>query len=60
MRIDKILNNNVITSINENNEEVIIMGKGIAFNKRCGDIVIRDKIEKVFVLSNPNMNRKFI
>lgn len=60
MRIDKILNNNVITSINENNEEVIIMGKGIAFNKRCGDIVIRDKIEKLFVLSNPNMNRKFI
>lgn len=60
MRIDKILNNNVITSINENDEEVIIMGKGIAFNKRCGDIVIKDKIEKVFVLSNPNMNRKFI
>ena len=45
MRIDKILNNNVITSINENDEEVIIMGKGIAFNKRCGDIVIKDKIQ---------------
>ena len=32
MRIDKILNNNVITSINENDEEVIIMESNIPDN----------------------------
>lgn len=60
MRIEKILNNNVVISLNEDNEEFIVMGRGIAFKKRCGDIIIRNNIEKIFTLSNPNINNKFI
>ncbi|MBS6007931.1 MAG: PRD domain-containing protein [Clostridium baratii] len=60
MRIEKILNNNVVTSINDNNEEIIVMGRGIAFKKRVKDIIVEKNIEKIFTLSNPNINNKFI
>lgn len=60
IRIEKILNNNVVTSINDNNEEIIVMGKGIAFKKKVKDIIVEENIEKIFTLSNPNINNKFI
>ena len=33
MYIDKVLNNNAFISLDENNEEIVVMGKGIAFGK---------------------------
>ena len=35
--IEKILNNNVVLTSNDKNEEIVVMGKGIAFKKRVGD-----------------------
>lgn len=52
MIIDKILNNNVIVVKDKNNVEKIIMGKGIAFNKKIGDAIEKKSIEKVFTLTN--------
>lgn len=52
MVIDKILNNNVIVSIDENNQEVIVMGLGIGYGKKTGMNVDLDKIDKVFRLSD--------
>lgn len=43
MIIDKILNNNVIVVKDKNNVEKIIMGKGIAFNKKIGDEIEKEK-----------------
>lgn len=31
MKIAKVINNNVISVIDENNKELVIMGRGIAF-----------------------------
>ena len=39
MLINKVLNNNVITIINEDNEEAVVMGRGIAFQKKKGDAI---------------------
>lgn len=36
------------------------MGRGIAFKKKVKDIIVEKNIEKIFTLSNPNMNNKFI
>lgn len=36
------------------------MGKGIAFKKKVKDIIVEENIEKIFTLSNPNINNKFI
>jgi len=49
--INKILNNNVIISENAHHNEVIVMGRGIAFGKKTGDQVEKEQIDKVFTLS---------
>lgn len=37
MIIDKILNNNVVVIKDKNDQEKIVMGRGIAFQKKAGD-----------------------
>lgn len=60
MVINKVLNNNVITIINENNEESVVMGRGIAFQKKKGDEIDQEKVDKIFVLKNKSINDKLI
>lgn len=50
MRIKKIYNNNVVSAIKDTGEEVIVMGQGIGFSKKKGDIIPKHSIEKVFML----------
>lgn len=52
MKITKIINNNVIGSIDDGGREVVVMGKGIGFQRRIGDEVNPERIEKVYHLSN--------
>ena len=53
MQIEKVLNNNVVQVLdNDNNVEYIVMGKGLGFQKKVGDLVDKEKIEKTFVLEN--------
>lgn len=59
MLINKILNNNVIVSVDENNNEVIAMGKGIAFKKKCGEEIPNEIIDKIYILSSKDMSNKF-
>ncbi|EDL64108.1 CAT RNA binding domain-containing protein, partial [Bacillus sp. SG-1] len=49
MRIFRVLNNNAVVVI-DGPQEKIVMGSGIAFQKKRNDIVPKDKIEKIFVL----------
>lgn len=48
MKISKILNTNVVLSKNSEGEDIIVLGRGIAFGKTRGDIIATDKIEKIF------------
>ncbi|WP_066058686.1 BglG family transcription antiterminator LicT [Robertmurraya korlensis] len=59
MKIAKVYNNNVISAFNEKNEELVVMGRGLAFQKKPGDLVDEDKIEKIFALKNNDMSEKF-
>lgn len=52
MQIEKILNNNVVQA-RDNDVEYIVMGKGLGFQKKVGETVDKEKIEKTFVLENP-------
>ena len=54
MKVLKVINNNVISSIDENQKEVVIMGKGIGFQKKGGDTIDESKIEKIFHLPSEN------
>ncbi|WP_225743058.1 BglG family transcription antiterminator LicT [Marinilactibacillus sp. Marseille-P9653] len=49
MKIEKVLNNNVVLAFNESNQEMVVMGRGIAFQKHTGDEIEIDKIEKTFI-----------
>ncbi|PEN06946.1 transcription antiterminator BglG, partial [Bacillus wiedmannii] len=50
MRIHKILNNNVVCTMKDNETEVVLMGRGLGFQKKVGDAIDESKIEKTFVL----------
>jgi beta-glucoside operon transcriptional antiterminator len=55
-----VLNNNVVTIKNEDNQESVVMGRGIAFQKKKGDEIDEEKIDKIFVLKNKSINDKLI
>lgn len=57
--IEKILNNNVVLTTNEKNEEIVVMGKGIAFKKKIGDKIPKDIIDKTYTLSDKDTLSKF-
>lgn len=40
--------------------ERILIGRGIAFQKRVGETVEKDKIEKTFVVDSPNVADRFV
>ena len=58
MEISKVLNNNVAVVI-ENNEEKIVMGRGICFKKKTGDTIEPKIIDKVFYLQNQEVLSRF-
>lgn len=60
MIIKKILNNNAVTTLDETTKlEKVVMGVGIAFQKKVGDMLNESKIDKVFVIENENESLKF-
>ncbi|CAJ1184397.1 transcriptional antiterminator [Companilactobacillus paralimentarius DSM 13238 = JCM 10415] len=48
MRIKKILNNNAFITRNENHQEIIVIGKAIAYGKHFNDEIDENKIYKTF------------
>jgi transcriptional antiterminator len=60
LRIDKVLNNNVLIADHPSYEEVVIIGKGIGFNRKSGELIDTDKIEKLFVLKNEKEQENYI
>ncbi len=56
MKITKILNNNVVIS-KFNGEERIVMGAGIAFGKKNGQAIEKDKIDKIFRMTSGEQER---
>src|ERR1044072_5424033 len=58
MQILRVLNNNVITSLDENETEIVVMGRGLAFQKKPGDEVETDKIEKIVRPESNDSSRK--
>ena len=59
MVIQKVINNNVISAYDENQQEVVIMGKGIGFKAHTGDAIDESRVEKVFRIENEKLSRQF-
>lgn len=55
MEVKKVINNNIIKSLDADGLEVLVMGKGIGFKKNIGDVIDDTLIEKVYT-SNADLN----
>ena len=52
MVIDHVINNNVVSAYDKDQNEIIVMVKGIGFQKKPGQEIPENKIEKRFILEN--------
>ena len=52
MKISKVLNNNVVITTDQSQNEIIVMGRGIAFKKKVGDEISSETVDKVYRLEN--------
>lgn len=59
MKVEKIINNNIISSTDENGREVVVMGRGLGFKMKEGMDIPQDRIEKIFRLDNEDMLNRF-
>ncbi len=48
--VHKVLNNNVVISIDESGRERVLMGRGLGFQLRPDDVIDPAKVEKTFIL----------
>ncbi|MBU8920101.1 PRD domain-containing protein [Bacillus sp. FJAT-29953] len=60
LQINKALNNNVLIAEHPAYKEVVIIGKGIGFNRKRGDFIDTEKVEKLFVLKNGKEQENYI
>lgn len=52
MNIERVYNNNVVQVLDETGRELIVMGRGLGFQKKAGENLDPSLIEKKFVLEN--------
>ncbi|MCR1130823.1 hypothetical protein NE172_07635 [Clostridium botulinum] len=48
MQIVKVMNNSLILARDENDKEIVVMGKGLGFKRKAGEELDTEKIEKIF------------
>lgn len=59
MKIAKILNNNAAVVTDDKGQEKIVMGRGICFQKKTGEEIGQESIDKVFFLPAKEAHNKF-
>lgn len=60
MQVIKVLNNSLVLVLNDMGQEVILMGKGIGYNKAVGYQMQESDIEKVFILKDKDISKNII
>ncbi|MGG6310977.1 glucose PTS transporter transcription antiterminator GlcT [Paenibacillus macerans] len=59
LRVAKVLNNNVIIANHPEHGEVVVIGKGIGFNRKTDDSIALDAVEKMFILTNQQEQEQY-
>ena len=57
--IEKVINNNIISAYEKSGAEVIVMGRGIGFKKKQGEVVPTDQISKIFRIKSRTLTEQF-
>lgn len=58
MKVDKVCNNNIVQVIGDEGQEYIVMGRGLGFQKKPGDLIDPDKIERTYILENSGTSQE--
>ena len=58
MKVLKVINNNIVKSLDSDNHEVIVVGKGLGFKKKPGDDIDRELIAKVYTSKDRKESNK--
>lgn len=59
LEVAKVLNNNVIIARHPENGEVVVIGKGIGFNRKAGHYIPLQSVEKMFILKNAHEQEQY-
>ena len=59
-RILNPMNHNVSLVRNWDGEELVVIGKGIAFGKKKGDLISENQVEKVFRMKTEESRENFM
>ncbi len=59
MKLKQPFNNNVVLAVDNSGNEVIVMGKGVGFNKRKYDMIDEATIDKIYTLNSSHANYSF-
>jgi transcriptional antiterminator len=60
LKVKKVLNNNVLIGDHETMGEVVVIGKGIGFNRTKNDFLSTQLIEKMFVLKDEKEQTNYL
>ncbi|MDO4926589.1 MAG: PRD domain-containing protein [Turicibacter sp.] len=60
MKVVKVINNNLIKSFDENNNEILVMGCGLGFKKVPGDVVEERLVERVYTCNDRTDSNQLI
>lgn len=60
VEVEKVLNNNVLIAKHTSFGEVVIIGKGVGFNRKRGDSIDTNTVEKLFVLKDEKEQKDYI
>ncbi|MFV0362560.1 MAG: BglG family transcription antiterminator LicT [Suipraeoptans sp.] len=59
MKVTKVINNNIISSLDERGREIVVMGKGLGFGQKSGSIIDESMVEKIFRMDTQREMRQF-
>lgn len=59
MKIEKVLNNNVAVTHDEKGREIVVMGRGLAFQRKPGERIDPALVDKTFTINDADISDKF-
>ncbi len=59
MVIEKVINNNIVSAVDEEGREAVVMGRGIGFRAKPGMSLMKKGIEKIFWIESKSLSQQF-
>lgn len=60
MKVEKVINNNIVVAKDANRHEIIVIGKGIGFQQKKGNLINQEDIERTFINSDERTTNRLV